>query len=129
MFGAWTYAAHSIHYDALPGFFLVFAVRDDPRGTWRSWEDTASLAKHLGVPTVPALARGSFATEAALRDRVEDLAPRPSSLGGAREGIVVRVAGPFVDFAGGMAKWVRAGHVQTPEDWAHRPFQRNQLRP
>ena len=46
------------------------------------------------------------------------------------EGFVVRVTGeiPYAQFGRRVAKWVRAGHVQTDEHWLSRPVERNGLR-
>ena len=55
IFGEAVYAKHSIAYDALPGFFLAFNVRDDQSGRWLAWNDVQEIAGALGLPTVPQL--------------------------------------------------------------------------
>lgn len=68
---------------------------------------------------MPVLFKGVVNTEKELRDLVEGLVREPSSLGGAREGIVVRNASLFHndDFSENVMKWVRKGHVQTTTHW------------
>ena len=54
-----------------------------------------------------------------LKNIVENLVIQESSLGGKREGIVIRNAARFdnEDFSKNVMKWVRKGHVQTDEHW------------
>lgn len=124
VFCEYCYAVHSIVYDRLPDYSLVFGVRDDVEGQWWGWDMTAAQAADLGLPTVPVLFRGAVASEAELRALTEDLARAPSALGSAREGVVVRRAGPFPDaeFPRSLGKWVRKDHVQTDEHWMHQPI-------
>jgi hypothetical protein len=129
VFGEWLYARHSIEYRALPGYFIVFGVRDDAAGAWRSWDQTTQFASDLGLPAAPVLWTGRVRTDGELRGHVERLARQPSEFGGDREGVVVRVAGPITDFDVSVAKWVRAGHVQTDEHWSAQPIVKNGLGP
>lgn len=121
VFGEWCHAVHSIRYPSLPvdAELSVFAVRDDADGTWRSWDDVAGLAAALGLVTVPELARLAPASTGELAGVLETHAQAPSVYGPDREGVVVRVAAAFDDFATAVAKWVRADHVQTDEHWSH----------
>lgn len=121
IFCEYCYAVHSIAYDALPSYSLVFGVRDDVSGLWWDWDMVAAQAREVGLPTVPVLFRGSVASRAELESLTNRLAREPSALGAAREGVVVRVAGAFDDrdFARSLGKWVRKGHVTTDEHWLH----------
>lgn len=108
------YARHSLAYDRLPGYFLVF-------GWWsgdhcHDWDATAAFAARLGLPTVPVLWRGRF------EDMAVNIDPRT------QEGYVVRLAGafPYDAFGRSVAKYVRAGHVATNDQWA-RQWTRNGL--
>jgi hypothetical protein len=121
IFCEYCYAVHSIAYMALPSYSLVFGVRDDASGVWWDWDMVSAQASDLGLPTVPLIFRGEVQSEAELKSLTDHLAREPSVLGGAREGVVVRVAGPFKDaeFSRSLGKWVRKGHVQTDEHWMH----------
>ncbi len=121
VFCEYCYAVHSIAYDALPDYSLVFGVRDDADGTWWDWDMVSAQAADLGLPTVPLVFRGTVATEADLRALTESLSREPSAFGGQREGVVVRRAGSFhdADFSKNLGKWVRRDHVQTDEHWMH----------
>lgn len=127
VFGEWCYAQHSIAYDRLPGYLLVFGVHH--RDLWCSWEEVRMWAEELGVPTVPELMTGAFSTTKDLQGVVEGLAGQPSKCGGEREGVVVRRAGTFWDhdFPLALAKHVRANHVQTDDHWSSQVIVKNGL--
>lgn len=130
LFCEYCYAVHSIVYEALPGYSLVFGVRDDATKLWWSWVMVELQAQLLGLPTVPVLFRGRVSSVRELEILTDDLAREPSQLGGEREGVVVRIAGEFHDdaFPTSLAKWVRAGHVQTDEHWLHQEIRPQRLR-
>lgn len=129
IFGENCFAEHSIHYSALPGYFLVFSVRDTKNNIWFAWNDVCSWAARLCVPTVPVLFRGKVETEKELRKLTEQLASEPSRCGGKREGVVVRAVHSFKDddFPKFVQKWVRKGHVQTDDHWTKKTIVRNGL--
>lgn len=109
------YAQHSIAYDDLPGYFMVFAVWNE-RGTMLSWQETEEWASMLDLPTVPVLYRG------------DDLRAARGAWASQRnaetsEGFVLRTAGEIraPEFRTHVAKWVRPKHVRTAEHgWRHR---------
>ena len=128
LFGEWCHAVHSIEYPGLPGPGpYLFAVRDDGEGRWRSYEDVEVLAGVLEMATVPAICAGyaerTEDVERLVRDALASRTARASgsAFGPEREGIVLRRADGFydVDFPLAVAKWVRAGHVNTDDHWAH----------
>lgn len=111
--GESVYARRSVTYEHLQGPFLVF-------GAWMGdtllgWDETVEWAELLNLPTVPVLYRGdSFEDAACAWSKVRT----PSN----SEGFVIRDANEFdyKDFSEHIAKYVRAGHVQTSADWRHR---------
>lgn len=113
------FARHSIPYAELASYFYVFSVWDGP--VCLGWEDTVDWAERLGFPVPRVLYRGPF-EETALRQLAIDTT--------VCEGWVARPEGPFhLDaFPLRVAKWVRAGHVQTDQHWAHAPIVPNGLR-
>ncbi len=131
IFGEYCYAVHSIEYTALPGYFLVFAVRDDENDEWWSWDEVVAEAQRLGLVTVHFLWRGVVKSVEMLKTITEDLANQHSSCGGEREGVVIRIAGRFHDrdFAKSVAKWVREDHVQKDaEHWMKGEIRKNKLK-
>jgi hypothetical protein len=116
------YAQHSITYDDLPSYFLGF-------GVWRgqrclSWPETLDMFDVLGITPVPVLYRGPYVPRV-----LEDLSRFMDHR--RQEGYVVRTVQEFdlADFGRRVRKYVRAGHVQTTEHWAHAAVVPNGLRP
>ena len=117
IFGENMEGIHSIEYTNLDSYFYMFGVRD--HNIWIPWEAVEEYSYLLDIPTVPVLFKGVVNSEKELNDLVDKLVKEKSSLGGEREGIVVRNAGMFHndDFADNVMKWVRKDHVTTDEHW------------
>jgi hypothetical protein len=138
LFGEWCFAKHSIQYQELPGYFLLFNIRDidekrmarygEPM--WFGWDEVELWAEEIGVPTVPVLYKGMVKSEKELKELTESLMIQPSLCGGIREGVVVRIASGFADdeFSTSVMKCVRANHVQTTEHWKDQEIIRNKLK-
>lgn len=111
------YARHSIPYDRLPDFFVLFGIADD-LDLARPWSEVEEWAALLGIPVAPVLYRGTWDAKT-----IRTLYPFPSRIspGSESEGYVVRIAGgfPMIQFAENVAKFVRANHVQTDTHWMH----------
>lgn len=60
LFGEWCYARHSVSYDALPDWFVLFDVYDRACGRFYSVDRRNEVARHLGLAQVPHVARGRF---------------------------------------------------------------------
>ncbi len=129
IFCEYCFAVHSIEYNALPDYSLVFGVRDDEKSQWWSWDMVELAASSLGLPTVPVLFRGVVPTAKALEELTNRLAAQPSRFGTTREGVVVRRTDAFEDaqFSRMVAKWVRHDHIQTDEHWSHQAIRRQTL--
>lgn len=107
------YAQHSIPYDKLSDYFMVFNIVDE-HDVALAWDDMEDVASSLGLKTVPVIFRGTWDEET-----IRDLFPFKSSFGSDAEGYVVRDSGswPMSDFMNRAAKFVRKGHVQTDDHW------------
>lgn len=112
------YAEHSIHYQDLPSFFLLFNVWTD-RNICLCWDETKTWAELLGLDLVPVLYRGIW-DETMIRDLWN----------GENEGYVVRLADElhYKDFRQSVAKFVRPNHVTTDRHWRHKPVVSNRLK-
>ncbi len=115
------YALHSIAYDALPSYFLMFSIWND-NNQCLAWDETVEWADLLGLSHVPVLYDGTY-DEARLR------AMKPDT--DVSEGYVVRLAESFSfsEFGDVVAKWVRTNHVQSEEHWMHKAVVPNGLTP
>ena len=109
--GEYLYAKHSIGYDNLPSYLMVFSIWDETN-TCLSWDDTVELCADLGLEHVPVIYKGEYDEEL-----IKKLAKQTVEKGG--EGIVVRLARGFNynDFSKSIAKFVRKNHVQTDSTW------------
>lgn len=118
------YAEHSIHYDHLEDYFMVFSIWDD-QNNCLSWDTTDTFAELLGLKTIPVFYKGVWD-----RDAVQEIyegycANSPDPV----EGYVVRAASDFrfESYAMNTAKWVRKNHVQTDQFWMSKPVVPNRL--
>lgn len=125
LFGEWVFAVHSVHYDALPDWFLAFDVysRREARFWCVARRDT--LLAELDVVAVPRIEiPKSERSIASLRRQVDEL---PSRLGAPRaEGLYVRRDDDSHLIE--RAKLVRSDFL-TPDEthWSKRALQRNRL--
>jgi hypothetical protein len=115
------YARHSIRYEDLESFFLVFSIWEGD--VCLSWDDTLEWSAILGLCTVPMLFEGSWDLEF-----VENFSSTLDEQ--KQEGYVVRLADSFEssEFSTSVCKWVRADHVQTEEHWMRKTVVPNGLR-
>ncbi len=105
------WAKHSIEYSNLKSYFYGFSIWNE-RNQCLPWDETLEWFELLGITPVPVLFRGVW-DEAAIRKLGNGLDTNRV------EGYVVRKAAGFGygQFKTSVAKWVRAGHVQTTRHW------------
>lgn len=118
------YARHSIFYEELPTYFMVFSIWDE-NNMCLSWEDTVKISNMLGLETVPVIGISEF-DEKYLRSLADQFAAQSSK----KEGYVIRnqEAFHYDDFAENVAKWVRAKHVTTDQHWMFQQIVPNKLK-
>ena len=116
------YAVHSLKYDSLQSYFLVFSIWNE-HNECLSWDETVQYAELLGLQTVPVLYDGLY-DENAVKAIASDMDLEQ------REGYVVRTAGRFGydAFRENVAKFVRPNHVTTENHWMHSSIEKNQLK-
>lgn len=86
IYGELMYCTHSIYYDKLPDFFLVFDIYDLDNGCYLDWFEVRSTALELGLATVPYI---TFLRNPTTVD-IERVMPTKSAFGDTCEGIVVK---------------------------------------
>ena len=96
LYGEDIYGVHSIEYAPVreDRTFYAFSLRD-PDGTFASFAELETYATSKGIPVVPVLFRGQFASVGDIRAFMEAAHREPSTLGGAREGVILRLARGF----------------------------------
>ena len=118
-YGEDVYGIHSIVYDAVSEdqTYRLFAVRD--ANVFMPWDEVEAYATDLSVLTAEVLFRGTFDSEDEITEFFRDELPKPSALGGEREGFVMRNQDSFksTEFRTNVCKYVRPNHVQTDQHW------------
>jgi RNA ligase len=67
VYGEWTYAKHTVFYDALPHYFLEFDVLDRTTDRFLDTPGRRALLAPLGLSSVPVLHSGAIASAQALK--------------------------------------------------------------
>lgn len=118
------YAKHSIFYDSLTTYFMVFSIWDE-NNICLSWEETGKICAMLGLQTVPVMEICEF-DEGKLKKLGDWFASQIPS----KEGYVIRNVDVFTyeDFSQNVAKWVRAKHVTTDQHWMFQEIVPNKLK-
>lgn len=116
------YAQHSIPYNNLPDFFMVFSIWN-AENICLSWDETVEWCQLLNLHTVPVLYRGIFSPEIIKQIKIDT---------NTQEGYVVRPSSKFAfeNFSKCVLKYVRRGHVQTgSKHWmySNAKIERNKL--
>ncbi|MCY1705408.1 RNA ligase family protein [Pannonibacter sp. SL95] len=123
LFGEWCAAKHSVSYERLPDWFLLFDVYD--RETSQFWSSTRrnALASAARLATVPTLQRGT-ANMSELKHLLEE---GLSCYGSERmEGLIVRSENSF--WCESRAKLVRPDFIQPlDEHWSRRRITWNKV--
>ena len=113
-------ALHSVPYDNLETYFMVFSVWNN-KNECLSWDETVEWAKLLDLKTVPVLWEGEFNEAEARKIKVNT---------DTSEGYVVRIRDGFhyKHFGLSVNKWVRINHVSSHGHWSKRHMVPNKLR-
>lgn len=123
-FGEWCAARHSLTYEHLPDWWLLFDVYDRSEKRFWSTARRNQWAAKLGLATVPTLTRGNF-TAGDLAQMLE--AGGSAFSAGPLEGVVLRQED--ADWLKARAKLVRAEFTQSIEShWRSRAIEWNRLR-
>lgn len=123
VFGEWCAARHSLGYQRLPDWWLVFDIYDRTAGRFWSADRRDAWAADHGLATVATLKQGRF-TQQELVGMAEGLPSRYRE--GPLEGIVVRSDDAMWNDA--RAKLVRADFVQSMgQHWRNRRIDWNRL--
>lgn len=123
--GEWLFYQHSLSYDSLPGWYLVFNIQDLETKEWYEWDIVEMRCEEMNLPTVPVLWRGTVESEEELEAIISSLMSQESAHGQTREGVVVRLTRGFEknEWKQAIAKWVRKEHIQRDPSTALRNSQ------
>lgn len=122
VYGEWMYAVHSLYYDKLPDYFLVFDIWSEKERRWWPYDEIKDLCWELGLSQVPEIAFGRFSLES-----LATMVPGPSTFGPIAEGIVVKAYRRETYIRG---KVVKPEFIQTLDEndhWTHQQVKENKL--
>lgn len=116
------WAKHSILYDNLDDYFLVFSIWNN-LNECISWNDTIEICQLLDLQTVPEIYTGQLNAE----EEIYKFCKEAEKHSDTHEGFVIRIADKFhySQFRNNVAKWVRSNHVQTSHHWQREVLTRN----
>lgn len=121
LFGEWCAARHSLDYNKLPDWFLLFDVYDRKAGKFWSRERRNQLAEQLGIAIVPLLKKTKITVEQLVQLLEETYSDYRN---GRVEGVVIRCDSPL--WCEARAKLVNREFVQAIEDhWRSRAIEWN----
>lgn len=124
LFGEWCAARHSLDYDTLPDWFLLFDVYDRSKRRFWSTSRRNALASEAGLFTVPRVSSGRT-TLAALKQLVMDTASHYRAQL-PLEGVVVRRES--ADWCEARTKLVRPDFAQAIDThWRKRAIEWNRV--
>jgi RNA ligase len=108
IFGEWLWLKHSIYYNRLPAYFLMFGVRDLNTSAWYSWGETEKLAKELDLHCVPVVYQAYIRSESDFYWFLNNHVSSKSRHGEKCEGVVIRKSIQFdtEDFSSSIGKYV-----------------------
>lgn len=110
-------AKHSIAYNHLPDYLMVFSIWDNL--TCLPWSETVLYTEVMGLHSVPVIYQGPFLGESHVTQIVDRYRKSKSFPEEELEGYVIRPAGAFTmrEFPTRLGKYVRKNHVQTHGHW------------
>jgi len=117
------FAKHSIYYDKLPSYFLVFSIIQNDKFIY-SWDDILHICDILGLAHVPVLYRGYWDD-----DIIKNCFRTNSFYGAEQEGYVIRLTKQIdvIDWPKEAAKFVRKNHIQSNEHWMQQKIIKNAI--
>lgn len=123
LFGEWCVAVHSVAYDRLPDWFLLFDVYDRSQRKFYSVNRRNELCARTGLSVVPEIHRGKVR----LSDLLDVMGKNESRVGSdGLEGVVVRK--DCADWNLARGKLVKRDFVQAIEaHWSRAPLRWNRL--
>lgn len=121
VYGELLRVVHTIVYDSLPDYFLVFDVWDGDN--FLNYKQRQLFCSDLGFHMVPLIATGNFT-----KNELFKMIPKESAYGSMAEGIVVKrySKNNYI-----RAKIVKPNFIQTIEEsdhWTHGPIRINKLK-
>jgi ATP-dependent RNA circularization protein (DNA/RNA ligase family) len=123
IYGELLYAVHTIYYDSLPDYFLVFDILDLKKDHWMCREEKEDFCGQFGFDIVPLVAEGYFNI-----DDLYDLMPKESAFGEVAEGMVIKRYRKKEYLRGKIVKPQFIKTIEESEHWTKYNIRKNKLR-
>lgn len=120
IYGELLYAVHSIYYDKLPDYVLIFDVMED--GEFLSYNDRIEFCKKYEFHSVPLIDYGHHTKETVMK-----LVPKESAYGEMAEGIVVKRYAKNGYTRGKIVKPEFQKILEESEHWTEYHIRRNKV--
>ena len=125
LYGELCWAVHTIFYDKLPDYFLVFDILNLRTGHWMSRVERDNFCHDFGFHSVPLLAEGYFN-----KTDLFKLIPEKSAFGEFAEGIVVKRYRKKEYIRGKIVKpQFQKALDEEDQHWTRRKLETNKLAP
>lgn len=118
------YAKHTIYYEDLPSYFMIFSIWID--NICLSWKETKEYAEIFNLPTVPVIYEGIYNKD----EIIKSFEPFKDK----HEGYVIRLADEFtyMDFKKSIAKYVQESFKYMVNNahghWINKKIEVNKLK-
>jgi ATP-dependent RNA circularization protein (DNA/RNA ligase family) len=123
IYGELCYVVHTIYYDKLLDYFLVFDILNSRTGHWMSRVERDNFCHDFGFTPVPLITEGYFNLE-----DLWNLVPKKSAFGDTAEGIVVKRYRKKEYLRGKIVKPEFIKHMEEHEHWMHQELKKNLVR-
>lgn len=122
IYGELLYAVHTIYYDSLPDYFLVFDILDLKNSHWMSRREKENFCSNFGFDIVPLVAEGHFDIE-----DLHELMPKESAFGKIAEGMVIKRYREEGYLRGKIVKPEFTKTMEESEHWTKYNIRKNKL--
>lgn len=121
-FGEWCYAKHSVYYNSLPDYLLIFDIFDEERNTFLCARERDEIAREHGFEVVPTFFEGK-----ATLDEIPQMIRRSFFSEELMEGVVVR--NDILDATNAIrGKYVREGFIAGDKHWSKKQLVKNRAK-
>ncbi len=123
LFGEWLYYKHSIHYDNLPDYFIVFDIFDKKTGKFYSRDILKKRLENTNIPLIRCIARKKIKKIDELLEFIKIKSEYCNTL---VEGVYVKI--PKDDYVVGRGKIVRSDFLSGDVFWAKNEYVQNTIK-
>lgn len=122
VYGELMYAVHSLYYDRLPDWFLVFDVWNKRKDKWMNQRDRESFCNDHDLHMVPKIYEGHLTVQ-----ELFDIIPKKSAFGDEAEGVVVKRYNKKGYIRGKLVRPEFIKRIEEGEHWSKYNIKTNKI--